>query len=93
MTKPRECPGCSTMTTRSDCDGNGVATCPGCGGIFTTRRLYLGDSYAYTLPRWATNDVPPERLQYFDLDVLGSDGLQRRHGFMDRETRLIVQTG
>ncbi len=94
MGSPFACPGCSHVDgNESTCDSNDVATCCGCGGIFTTRRIYLGDSYAYAGAFMAPEDVPMERRQYFDLDVLGSAGPDRRHGWIDRETRMVVQAG
>jgi hypothetical protein len=63
----------------------------GCGGIYTIHRIYLGDSYAIVLPDWHTG--PETTPVYYDLDVLGSAGPERRHGWFEPTTRRIVQTG
>jgi hypothetical protein len=54
---------------------------------------YRGDSYGLVEPRMAAGNVPPERCRYYDLMVVGPDGLSRRHGRLDTETRPIVQIG
>lgn len=92
---PHECPACSNIAgNAATADRNDVDTCTGCGAIFTTRRIYLGDSYQYAKAFWFKGtDPPPEQWVYFDLDVLGSEGIGRRHGWIDRETKLILQAG
>ncbi|MBW1992119.1 MAG: hypothetical protein JRI59_08400, partial [Deltaproteobacteria bacterium] len=56
--------------------------------------LYLGESYQYVLPWFAKEEVPVERLRYFDFTCLASgDRVVRRHGWYDPETRLIHQVG
>ena len=67
-----------------------VVACRDCGGIYTTRPIYLGDSYAVVLPRW--HEGADGDTRYFDLEVLGS-GSGRRHGWFNIETRGITQTG
>lgn len=72
---------------------SGVKQCKKCNAI--QGRCYKGNSYELVLPYMA-NEVTPEieeRKIYYDLDVLGSDGLTRRHGWYDPETKLIVQVG
>lgn len=54
---------------------------------------YLGDSYTLVVPYMVTVEPPAERMRYYDLECLGSQGITRRHGRYDTETRLIVQAG
>jgi hypothetical protein len=85
-----ECPACShphSTPTRIV----GVEECCLCGALHG--ECYRGDSYRLVEPRMTTEQVPPERLRYYDFMVVGSDGLSRRHGWFDTETRLIVQIG
>lgn len=85
-----ECPACSGK--RHDAtELIRVYRCKRCGAIFG--ECYLGDSYRLVLPYWAEADVPAERTRYFDLMTLGGEGIQRRHGWYDPETRRITQTG
>jgi hypothetical protein len=65
--------------------------CPRCDAIYGV--LTLGASYAVVKPRWYERLDPPARTRYFDFTTLGSEGIGRRHGFYDPETRLITQTG
>jgi len=69
----------------------GVATCNGCGAIHGT--CYKGDSYSLVLPQFTTDPAADERVRYYDLTVLGSKGIERRHGWYDPQTKLITQTG
>jgi len=68
-----------------------VFECRRCGAIYGD--CYKGESYAIVLPYMAEAEVPPERCRYYDLTVLGSDGVSRRHGWFDPDTRRIVQIG
>lgn len=93
---PFACPACSHVEGNEESvDSMGVATCQGCSGIFTTRPIYAGDSFRYVLPHFIdpASEPAPEAWRYFDLDVLGSRGPERRHGFYDPATRLVVQVG
>jgi hypothetical protein len=85
------CPGCSCTKGFPVERQVRVFTCADCGGLVGD--CYLGDSYSLVLPYWAEGDVPAERQRYFDLTCLGSNGLTRRHGWFDTETRRIVQVG
>lgn len=88
------CPACNRVKgNASTIDAQGVATCTRCSAIFSTRRLYLGDSYGYVRPFMTSTAVPADQLRYFDFDVLGSQGPDRRHGWFDPATRLVVQAG
>jgi hypothetical protein len=71
--------------------GTSVYQCPRCKAVFGS--CYLGDSYQYVKPYFAPLQVPTKRLAYFDLECLGSEGVTRRHGWFDPETRLVHQVG
>jgi hypothetical protein len=84
------CPACSGKR-RIPTDHPMVFTCRRCGALYGD--CYKGESYALVRP-WMTGEaIPPERCRYFDLTVLGSDGVSRRHGWFDTESRLVVQIG
>ena len=68
-----------------------VYECPECGCVFGS--CYLGESYNYVLPYWSKSDVPEENIRPYDLTCIGSEGITRRHGWFDPETKRIVQTG
>lgn len=95
------CAACSKRLTQDalntpyvNCYGHriyGVHQCPHCGAV--QGLCCLGDSHTIVLP-WMTADDPPmERVRYYDLTVVGSEGVDRRHGWFDTQTRLIVQVG
>lgn len=68
-----------------------MVTCGGCGGIYTVRRIYRGESYTIVRPSWHTG--PETTPVYFDLDVIGSEGPERRHGWFEPTTKCITQVG
>jgi len=68
-----------------------IYECRTCGAIHGT--CYLGESYEIVLPYMTDKPVPPEKTRYFDFITLGSKGVERRHGWYDPETRLVVQIG
>lgn len=70
---------------------NGVYEHSKCGAVLGS--CYKGDSYAVYLPYWAPADTPLENWRYFDLEVLGSAGIERVHGWFDIETRKLTQVG
>lgn len=84
------CPACSHETSRTT-DRPTVYVCERCGCLHG--RCYLGDSYTLVKPFFTTERVPHERQAPYDLDCLGSQGMTRRHGFYDTQTRLITQVG
>lgn len=86
---PRACRACDNVRGNKEVR-TGVYTCAKCEAIFGT--CYLGDSYAYVLPRMAEGE-PKQPLRYFDFTTLGSAGVGRRHGWYDPATRLIHQIG
>ena len=90
MNTIQRCPGCSGRLKATE--KLGVYTCRACQGLIATS-IYLGDSYGLVLPYWETGDTAPEDLRYFDFTCLGSNGLQRRHGWYNRRTRRTVQVG
>jgi hypothetical protein len=65
--------------------------CKKCGAVFGS--CYKGDSYSIVKPYFAEEHVPVESLRYYDLEVVGSNGVERRHGWFDPATKLIHQTG
>lgn len=69
----------------------GTYECKKCGAV--QGDCYKGDSYKIVLPFFVSQDIPMEKTRYFDLMVVGSNGLERRHGWFDPETRKIVQVG
>lgn len=84
------CPACNGKR-RNRTEHAGVFECRRCGAPYG--ECYRGDSYTIVRPRMTAEPVPPERCRYYNLTVLGSDGISRRHGWFDPETRLIVQIG
>lgn len=91
------CPCCGTPESHSKPHAKyaAVRECKGCGGIYTAAgsRLYLGESYALVMPHFTNDPAADERARYFDFETLGSNGLGRRHGWFDPETKLITQVG
>lgn len=69
-----------------------VYQCPRCGAILGS--CYLGDSYSIVLPYFDAEPNPPqEAWQYFDLECVGSKGIERRHGWRNRNTKKLLQVG
>ena len=64
--------------------------CSRCDGLHG--QMYRGDSYALILPRWSPRS-DMEGARYFDLTLLGSDGIERSHGYYDPKTKLMLQVG
>lgn len=87
------CPACGGRKLQHDVPGLPTAAkvCRSCDAVFG--EMYLGDSYQIVLPLWVEAEPPADRLRYYDFLCLGSAGLTRRHGWYDRATRRIVQTG
>lgn len=93
------CGGCSatTGTKEPGVVGAEIYRCGGCGGLVGS--CYKGDSYGLVRPyfvsaqRAAEFTAAEEAGRYYDLQVLGSDGVSRRHGWYDPETRGIIQVG
>lgn len=70
---------------------SGVYTHSRCGAVLGS--CYKGESYDIYLPYWAPADIPPENWRYFNLEVLGSKGIEYIHGWFDCETRRLTQVG
>jgi hypothetical protein len=68
-----------------------VFECSKCGALFGS--CYLGDSFMLVRPFMASSEVAHEHMRYFDFSTLGSEGLGRRHGWFDVNTKLITQVG
>ena len=92
MANANQCPGCNTVTAIGKADRNGVQTCRVCGGIFSTSPIYLGESYGYVLPRFSIR-TDMDGAKYYDFTCVGSKGIERRHGWFDPNTKLILQVG
>jgi|GEM_PF-1375476 len=86
-----ECPACSGKRHHPHPKHAQVFTCARCGALHGT--CYKGDSYALVLPYWHEGEENPEDTRYFDLEVLGSAGVERRHGWYHTKTKRITQTG
>lgn len=69
----------------------GVFQCQHCQAVLG--ECYKGDSYSIVKPWFVKVDPPIESTRYYDLDVLGSNGVERRHGWFEVSTGLIVQVG
>ena len=69
----------------------GVYQCQHCHAVLG--QCYKGESYTVVKPWLSAEDVPMERWRYYDLMVLGGNGIERRHGWFDVDSRLITQVG
>ena len=69
----------------------GVYEHDACGAVLGS--CYKGDAYAIYLPYWAPPETPAENERYFDLELLGSAGIERVHGWFDIQTRRLTQVG
>lgn len=83
------CPACDS--TRTKAMKGQIRTCTKCGAIFGT--CYLGESYEFVLPYLTDADPEMTRSKYFDFTTLGSNGLGRRHGWFDPDSKRITQVG
>ena len=75
-----------------------LVTCDGCGALLG--RCYRGDSpVLMVFADGADDGVQPNveatdrEAVYFDLDLLGSDGVNRVHGWYDPASMKVVQFG
>jgi len=85
------CPQCSSNSVKPAPEKTTLYVCNACNAIFG--ECYLGDSYAIVLPFFVEKNVPAEQTRYFDFMCLGSEGLMRRHGWYDPQSRRLVQSG
>ena len=67
----------------------GVYQCPHCEAVMG--QCYKGESYNIVKPYFAKEQ--PAKEIYYDLEVLGSNGIERRHGWFDPATGGITQVG
>jgi len=84
------CPGCGS-TRGSETETAQVYRCAKCGAVHGT--CYKGDASRFVLLQFAREAVPAEVLRYFDLTLLGSQGIERTHGWYDPATKLVHQFG
>lgn len=68
-----------------------VYRCKKCGAVHGS--CYLGDSYTVVSAQWHSGEATLDDTFYYDLECLGSQGVQRRHGWAHKVTRRIVQVG
>jgi hypothetical protein len=88
------CPACNNTRGNKRYDETNIGLtevyrCKKCGAVFG--RCYLGDSYRIVLPYWHDGDA--DETFYYDLETVGSRGVERRHGWAHKGTRRIVQVG
>lgn len=88
---PERCPGCDNPTGWKLTSQTQVFVCSHCEGLVGT--CYQGDSFALVRPVFSRTTCPPAVQRYFDLTVLGSDGVSRRHGWYNPQTRTVEQVG
>jgi hypothetical protein len=69
----------------------GVYECQHCKAVLG--QCYRGESYMIVKPWMSAEDAPLDRWRHYDLTVLGGNGIERRHGWFDAHTRLILQVG
>jgi hypothetical protein len=88
-----QCPACNSTRIALGKVRISVHECRKCGAVFGD--CYKGDSYTIVLPYFHTDpaSVAPEAARYYDLTVLGSAGIERRHGWFDPDTKRILQVG
>ena len=96
MGNANQCPGCSGSPLATDIPG--VFRCDSCGGVFGECTYPVALKYV-KVGIWAPVEVSADNLEYVDLDILwrerksGTPHLTRWHGWVDRKTRKVVQTG
>jgi len=86
----RPCPACGATQHRSTPVG-GVVECALCGALHGT--CTLGESYHLIPPVFSRREAQPDELRPYDLEIVGPDGIGRRHGWYDIETGAIAQIG
>lgn len=84
------CPACGAFR-RKPTKVYGVYECAKCGAIYG--ECYLGESYEFVLPYFDETTPDPKDVRYYDFVCLGSDGITRRHGWYNPQTKRIVQVG
>ena len=87
----QNCPGCSEDVEGIQTKVAGVVLCPICEAVFGT--CYLGESYQFVRPLMEEADDSMENSRYYDFTIIGPEGFERRHGWFNPDTRLVVQVG
>ncbi len=96
------CSGCNNNTGRLVINDHGhetgILVCDGCGGLLG--RCYRGDSPVLMVFSPGADDGVQPNVEttdadavYFDLDLLGSAGVERVHGFFNPADRKVLQFG
>lgn len=85
-----KCPACSS-SNKKDAGRIGVYICEDCNAVYG--QCYLGESYQWALPRFHPDPNTVKEPRYYDLMCLGSEGIRRRHGWVDPISKLIIQVG
>ena len=90
-----KCPACNKKMTKKALNEPyqgklRVHQCPKCQAVFGT--CYLGESYEIVKSYFSTVKSMDNAL-YYDFECLGSKGIERRHGWFDSTSGLILQTG
>ena len=89
-----QCPACNStdiLQNQEVYDVAGMKVCQQCDAVFGS--CYLGDSYRIVKPYFTSVEPAHEDTRYYDLECLGSTGVERRHGWLDKTNNMIVQTG
>ena len=85
------CRCCGSKVNQEQTTVRGVFECH-CGAIYG--ECYKGDSFRFYSPRFAPAEVGNQNdTFYLDLTTVGSDGIERFHGWIDKVTNLVVQVG
>lgn len=79
------CPACNSRSY-TETKVIGIKRCRKCQALYGV--CYRGEAYEFYIPRWGEG----EAVQYVDLEMLGSGGIERFHGWLN-EHKEIVQTG
>lgn len=69
----------------------GVYYCPHCGGLHG--QCYKGDKSKIYLSEWHKGPENPDNQRFFDLAILGSEGIEYVHGWFDKTSRKLTQVG
>ena len=85
------CPACSHRLAEPVNGFVSIYRCAKCEAIYGS--CYLGDSYSLVLPYLVDKEPPAECTRYYDFECLGSQGITRRHGWYDLDSKRIVQVG
>ena len=93
MTSPNTpvlCGACSSKTFPFRINGVWVDRCSVCGGI-NSESISMEESYKIVTPYMTTKEVPADQTVYFDF--MNVERTERRHGWFDPKTGMVVQVG